>query len=170
MTDDVSAETPNPTPATAAIAAAGTPHRVVRTDRASSAEESARFQGIETHQLLRTIVVRRGDDDYVFVLVPAGRRFDWPKLRELLGVRRMSLPDAEEARAATGYERYTITPFGSSRAWPVIADAAISGEPVVSIGGGGFGINIHLAPADLIAALDATVADVSVAETPHEHG
>ena len=158
------------TPALDAIAAAGVAHRVVRTERASSAEESARFQGIETYQLLRTIVVRRGEDDYLFVLVPAGRRFDWPKLRELLGVRRMTLPDADEARAVTGYERYTITPFGSTRAWPVIADAAIVGEPVAAIGGGGFGINLHLAPADLIATLDATVADVSVAEDPHPHG
>jgi Cys-tRNA(Pro) deacylase len=157
------------TPAIEAIAAAGIPHRVVLTERASSPEESARFQGIEPHQLLRTIVVRRGEDDYLFVLVPAGRRFDWPKLRELLGVRRMTLPDAEEARAVTGYERYTITPFGSTRAWPVIADAAISGEPVVSVGGGGFGINLHVAPSDLVAALDARLADVSVEEPPHTH-
>jgi Cys-tRNA(Pro)/Cys-tRNA(Cys) deacylase len=152
------------TPALEAIASSGVPHRVVRTERASSAEESAGFQGIETRQLLRTIVVRRGDDDYLFVLVPAGRRFDWPKLRELLGVRRMTLPDADEAKLVTGYERYTITPFGSSRAWPVIADAAITGEPVVSIGGGGFGINLHLAPADLVATLHATIADVSQPE------
>ena len=149
------------TAAVAAVRDAGVAHRVVRTERASSAEEAARFQGIETRQLLRTIVVRRGDDDYLFVLVPAGRRFDWPKLRELLGVRRMSLPDADEARTVTGYERYTITPFGSARAWPVIADAAIVGEPVVSIGGGAFGLSLHLAPKDLIAALDAQVADVS---------
>src|SRR6476659_8419085 len=162
MPDD---QTARPTtPATVAIAAAEIPHRIVRTERASSAEESASFQGIETRQLLRTIVVRRGDDDYLFVLVPAGRRFDWPKLRELLGVRRMTLPDADEARAATGYERYTITPFGSSRAWPVVADGAIVMEPVVSIGGGGFGINLHLVPADLIAGLRATVADVSQPE------
>ena len=152
------------TPALDAIAAAGIAHRVVRTERASSAEESARFQGIETRQLLRTIVVRRGDGDYVFVLVPAGRRFDWPKLRELLGVRRMTLPDADEARDVTGYERYTITPFGSTTAWPVITDAAIVHEPVVAIGGGGFGINLHLSPADLIAGLGATVADVSQPE------
>lgn len=164
MPDDPDAPAVPSTPALEALAAAGTPHRVVRTERASSAEESARFQGIETRQLLRTIVVRRGDDDYLFVLVPAGRRFDWPKLRELLGVRRMTLPDADEAKAVTGYERYTITPFGSIRAWPVIADAAIAAEPVVSIGGGGFGINIHLDPADLVAALDARLADVSVAE------
>jgi Cys-tRNA(Pro)/Cys-tRNA(Cys) deacylase len=162
MPDDPTA--PLSTPALEAITASGVAHRVVRTERASSAEESASFQGIETRQLLRTIVVRRGDDDYLFVLVPAGRRFDWPKLRELLGVRRMTLPDAEEARAATGYERYTITPFGSSQAWPVVADAAIADEPVVSIGGGGFGINLHIAPADLIATLHATVADVSQPE------
>ena len=81
----------------------------------------------------------------------------------------MTLPDAEEARAVTGYERYTITPFGSTRAWPVIADAAIRDEPVVSVGGGGFGINLHLAPADLVAALDARLADVSVEEPTHTH-
>jgi Cys-tRNA(Pro)/Cys-tRNA(Cys) deacylase len=152
------------TPAIRAVAASAVPHRVVRTERASSAEESARFQGIETRQLLRTIVVRRGDGDYLFVLVPAGRRFDWPKLRALLGVRRMKLPDAEEARSVTGYERYTITPFGSTHAWPVILDASVATEPVVSIGGGGFGINLHLAPADLVATLDARVADVSEPE------
>src|SRR4029079_7629555 len=114
-----------------------------------------------THSRLATTVARAAEGASLFVLVPTGRRFDWPKLRELLGVRRMTLPDAAEARAVTGYERYTITPFGSTKAWPVIADAAIVDEPVVSIGGGGFGINIHLAPADLIAGLDARVADVS---------
>ena len=152
------------TPALEAIAAAAVPHRVVRTERAGSAEESASLQGIPTGALLRTIVVRRGDDDYLFVLVPADRRVDWPKLRTHLGVRRLTLPDADEARAATGYERYTITPFGATRAWPVIVDSSAVGHEVVSVGGGGFGINVHLAPADLVAALAAEVVDVSAVE------
>jgi Cys-tRNA(Pro) deacylase len=152
------------TPALDALAAAGTPHRVVRTRRAGSAEESAQLQGIPLGALLRTIVVRRGDDDYLFVLVPAGRRFEWPRLRAHLGVRRLTLPDADEARAATGYERYTITPFGSTRAWPVILDAAAVDQPVLAIGGGGFGINVHLAPASLVQALDAQVVEVSEPE------
>ena len=84
------------------------------------------LQGIELAALLRTIVVRRGDDDYVFVLVPGGRRFDWPKVRAHLGVKRLSLPDADEAREATGYERGAITPFGAKRAWPVVVDASAS--------------------------------------------
>ncbi len=152
------------TPAIASIAATGVPHTVVRTERAGSAEEAASLQGIPLGALLRTIVVRRGEDDYLFVLVPAGRRFDWPKLRAHLGVRRMTLPDADEARSVTGYERYTITPFGSTRPWPVIVDAAVTDQPVVSVGGGAFGFNLHLVPADLVAALGADVVDVTVAD------
>ena len=152
------------TSAVEAIQAAGIAHRVVSTEPANSAEESAQLQGIPLEALLRTIVVRRGEDDYLFVLVPAGRRFDWPKLRAHLGVSRMSLPDADEAQRVTGYVRYTITPFGSTRAWPVIADAAIVGQPVVAIGGGAGGVSLHVAPGDLIRALDAEVADVTQPE------
>lgn len=158
------------TPALEALAASGVPHRVVRTERARSAEESAAFQGIELGQLLRTIVVRRGDDDFLFVLVPGGRRFDWPKLRAHLGVKRMSLPDEDDAQAVTGYQRGAITPFGSSRAWPVIADASIRDLPVVAIGGGAHGVNVHLRPADLIAATAADVVDVTIADERAEPG
>ena len=154
------------TPALDALAGLGVPFTTVRTERAHSAEESAAMQGIALGALLRTIVVRRGADDYVFVLVPGGRRFDWPKLRTHLGVSRLSLPDADEAKAVTGYPRGAITPFGSTGAWPVIADASIAGLPVVAIGGGEHGVNVHIAPADLVAALGAEVVDVTVAEDP----
>jgi Cys-tRNA(Pro)/Cys-tRNA(Cys) deacylase len=153
------------TPALEAIGAMHVAHQIVRTGQANSAEESASMQGIPLEALLRTIVVRRGEDDYLFVLVPAGRRFDWPKLRAHLGVSRLSLPDADEAQRVTGYVRYTITPFGSTTAWPVLADASIVGQPVVAIGGGARGVNLHLAPADLVAALDAEVVDVTVPES-----
>ena len=135
---------------------------VVRTERAHDAQESATLQGIPLGALLRTIVVRRAEDDYVFVLVPGGRRFDWPKIRTYLGVKRLSLPDADEARAVTGYERGAITPFGSTRAWPVIADSSIVGLDLVAIGGGAHGVNLHLGPADLVLALGADVVDVTV--------
>ena len=158
------ATAPGDSAALLAVAAAGVPHRVVRSEAAQSAVEAARIQGIQLGALIRTIVVRRGEDDYVFVLVPAGRRFDWPKLRAHLGVSRLSLPDAAEARDATGYERYTITPFGSTRAWPVIADASLAELDVVSIGGGARGVNIHLKPADLFTATSAAVVDVTQPE------
>jgi Cys-tRNA(Pro) deacylase len=153
------------TPGIVAARAAGIPFDVMRTQRARSAEESAELQGIALGQLNRTIVVRRGADDYVFVLVPGGRRIDWAKLRAHLGIRRISLPDKDEALAATGYERGAITPFGSSQTWPVIADAAVgaAGDPV-AIGGGAHGVNLHVATADLLKATNATVADVTEPE------
>ena len=150
------------TPAIRVVGAAGLTHRVVRTARARSAEESAALQGIALGALLRTLVVRRRADDYLFILVPAGRRFDWPKLRAYLGVTRLSMPDADEAREVTGYERGAITPFGASHAWPVIVDAVALEHETVAIGGGAHGVNLHLAPDDLVDALGAEVADVSI--------
>jgi len=149
------------TRATRALRDADVRHEVVVTEPAGSAEESALLQGISLEQLLRTIVVRRGENDYVFVLVPGGRRFDWPKLRTHLGVNRLSLPDADEAKAVTGYERGTITPFGSTNAWPVIADSSIESLDKVAIGGGRRGVNIHIRPADLVAATHASLVDVT---------
>lgn len=149
------------TPALRALEGSDLAFEVARTERARSAEESASFQGIELGQLLRTIVVRRGVDDYVLVLVPGGRQIDWPKLRAHLGVSRLSLPDADEAKAATGYERGTITPFGSTTAWPVLADATIASMALVAIGGGGHGVNLHLSGADLVDELGADLASIT---------
>ena len=149
------------TPALEALEGSGIPFEVVRTERARSAEESASFQGIELHQLLRTLVVRRGDNDYIFVLVPGGRALEWPKLRGHLGVSRLSLPDKDEAHAATGYERGAITPFGAQTSWSVLADASIDQNETVAIGGGAHGVNVHVKASDLISALGAEIADVT---------
>lgn len=149
------------TPAAQAARAAGIDLEVVRTEPPSSAEESAALQGIGLGQLLRSIVVRRGEDDYLFVLVPGGRNIDWPKLRGVLGVKRLSLPDEHEAKQATGYERGAITPFRSSKAWPVVADRTVAQTARIAIGGGERGVNMHMSSEDLIRATRATVADVT---------
>ena len=78
----------------------------------------------------------------------------------LLGVSRLSLPDAEVAKAATGYERGTITPFGSLKPWPVIADQRISGREI-TLGAGEHGFAIAAAADDVVTFLGATVADIS---------
>ena len=93
--------------------------------------------------------------------MPGGKQIDWPKLRTHLGVSRISLPDQDEAREATGYERGAITPFGSARAWPVIADPVIPSLDRVAIGGGKRGVNLHVAGSDLVRHLGAEVADVT---------
>lgn len=135
-------------------------HTVVRHGRVSSLEEAATLRGVDPGAVIKTLVVRRADDDYLFVLVPGDRVIDWPKLRALTGERRLSMPDAAEALIVTGYERGTITPFGAVTPWPVIADTAVAGS-TVSIGGGAHGVSITVDGSSLIDILDATVADVT---------
>ena len=149
------------TPATEAVAAADVPHEVVVREPSRSAEEAAGRLGLALGNLLRTIVVRRGEGDYLLVLVPAGRSITWKRLRAHLGVSRISLPDADEAREATGYERGTITPFGALGGWPVFADASVPGSGRVSVGGGAHGVAILLDADDLVAATGAEVADLT---------
>ena len=146
--------------AAAALTASGIEHTITRHGPVRSLEEAAAARGVEPRDIVKTLVVRRADDDYLLVLVPGDRQISWPKLRALLGVKRLSMPDAETARAATGYERGTITPFGSTTAWPVIADASAVGRPI-SLGAGAHGVAVTADADDVVRVLSAQVADVT---------
>ena len=125
-----------------------------------SLAEAAQARGVTPADVVKTLVVRRGEDDFLFVLVPGDRAISWPKLRALLGVSRLSMPDAGQARKATGYERGTITPFGSVTSWPVIADERVRGREI-TLGAGEHGLALAAAAGDILRILDAVVADIS---------
>jgi Cys-tRNA(Pro) deacylase len=146
--------------ALAAVARSRIAYDIVRHGPVRSLEEAAAVRGMAPRQLLKTLVVRRAEDDYLFVLVPGDREISWPKLRAHLGVNRISMPDAGTAREVTGYERGTITPFGSVRTLPVVADATVT-RSTVSIGAGGHGVAVVVGADALVVALDAVVADVT---------
>lgn len=139
---------------------AGIAYRRIAYGRVNSLAEAADARGVPVSAVVKTLVVRRAEDDYLFVLVPGDRTIAWPKLRELLGVSRLSMPDAADALAVTGYERGTITPFGSLTRWPVVADERLLGREI-SLGAGEHGVAVVLAADDALAALSAIVADVT---------
>ena len=146
--------------AQAALVHLGVPFTVTRHGPVKSLAEAAAARGIAPTDLIKTLVVRRAADEYLFVLLPGDREISWPKLRAQQQVNRLSLPDAATALAVTGYERGTITPFGATHPWPVIVDASVPGR-TISIGGGAHGVGITLASDDLIRVLGAAVADIS---------
>jgi Cys-tRNA(Pro)/Cys-tRNA(Cys) deacylase len=143
-----------------AVTTTGIPFEVITHGPVGSVEEAAAAQGVEVRDLVKTLVVRRAEGEYLFVLVPGDRSISWPKLRALLGVSRLSMPDAATAKDATGYERGTITPFGSATAWPVIADERTRGR-TVSLGAGERGRGLRVAADAAIKALEGTFADVT---------
>lgn len=145
--------------ATSAADGLGLSYAVTRHGPVRSLAEAAAARGLEPRQVVKTMVVRVSEGDYRFVLVPGDREIAWPKLRALLGVNRLSMPPADQAQAITGYARGTITPLGSLRPLPVIADAGVEGT--VSIGGGDHGVAFTVEAADLLDVLGAEVADVT---------
>lgn len=127
---------------------------------AHSVSEAARVLGIPVADIVKTLVVQRHDGSFLFALVPGDRAISWPKLRAVVGVNRLRMPDAEAARAATGYERGTIVPLGSTTAWPVYADAGICGRRI-ALGAGVRGFSVFVDADALTAAYHATVADIT---------
>lgn len=141
-------------------AARGLDVRITERPAANSLHEAAALLGIDPSGIVKTLVVKRSSGDYLFALVPGGRKISWPKLRALVGVNKLQLPDASLALEATGYERGTITPLGSTQAWPVFADITLLGQEV-AMGAGEHGYSAFVDADALIQAFDATVADLT---------
>ncbi|QCB98891.1 YbaK/EbsC family protein [Arthrobacter sp. PAMC25564] len=141
-------------------AARGLDVRLVQRPAADSLDEAARILGIQPGDIVKSLVVKHKDGSFLFALIPGDRQISWPKLRRLVGVNKLSLPTAESAFGATGYERGTITPLGSTVAWPVYADRTIAGRRV-SMGAGEHGYSAFVDADALTAALAAVVADIS---------
>jgi Cys-tRNA(Pro)/Cys-tRNA(Cys) deacylase len=145
---------------TDAAAARGLTIEIRERPAASSLFEAAALLGLDPAGIVKTLVVKRSDDTYLFALVPGDRAISWPKLRAVVGVNKLQLPDPERALAATGYERGTIVPIGSTTAWPIYADEQIVGQRI-AMGAGAHGYSLFVEADDLIAAYGATVADIS---------
>jgi Cys-tRNA(Pro)/Cys-tRNA(Cys) deacylase len=126
---------------------------------ARSLEEAAALMELPTSSVVKTLVVKRHDGDFLFALVPGDRQISWAKLRSVVGVNKLQLPEASVALAATGYERGTIVPLGSSTAWPVYADIRVDGR--IALGAGEHGVSAIVDAAQLLAGLGATVADIT---------
>lgn len=154
--------------AIAALDASGLEYEITRHGRVGSLAEAAAARGVRPRDIVKTLVVRRAADDFLFVLVPGDREISWPRLRELLGVNRLSMPDADGARDATGYERGTITPFGATTAWPVIADTSLTGDPdrSISMGAGAHGVAATVNAEAALTHLHARIS--AVTETPQD--
>lgn len=160
-----------------AAAARGLEIEIRQRPPAASLPEAAALLGLQPHDIVNTLVVKRptpravaaagGESSaasgYLFALVPGGRSISWPKLRALVGVNRLRLPEPELAFAATGYERGTIVPIGSTHDWPVYADESILGRRI-AMGAGTHGFSLFVDADALVRAYDAVVADISIPE------
>lgn len=153
-------DTPGRTRVEEDAAARGIAIDIVTRPEARSLEEAAAILGVDPATIVKSLIVKRHDGTFLFALIPGDRQISWPKLRAVVGVNKLQLPDAAVALEATGYERGTITPFGSTTAWPVFADERIVGRRI-AMGAGEHGLSAWVDADALIDGFAATVADIS---------
>lgn len=144
----------NQPPVSIALEKLAVPHRVFRhANPVTSLEQAASERGQRPGQVIRSILFRVGEGDFIMALVAGPARISWKVLRKHLGQSRLTMATEEEVLAATGYRVGTVGPFGLPRPLKVLIDAGVLKEEEVSIGSGMRGTAVILKSADLHRAL-----------------
>ena len=151
------------TPATKALDAAGvryTAHPYVAPGLDGYGTEAADALGVPPARVLKTLVAEV-DGTPVLAMVPVAGTLDLKALAAARGAKRATMADPATAQRLTGYVVGGIAPLGTRRALPVLVDRSALEFPTVHCSAGRRGLQLELAPADLVAAADATVADLA---------
>ena len=158
------------TTATVALERAGiafTVHEYAHDPRASSyGREASEALGVAADRVFKTLIASV-DGDLVAGVVPVEGQADLKALAAAVGGKRGAMAEVAAAERATGYVAGGISPVGQRRQLPVVLDASAMTFSTVFCSGGRRGLEIELAPADLVRATNATVASIrSGAGTP----
>ena len=146
----MTAPEPDSTPVTRALSALGIGHRLFRhPGPVTSLEQAAVERGQQPDQVVRSIVFRVGDGEYVMVLVAGRKQVSWRALRRYLGQTRLTTATEEELLAATGYAVGAVSPFGLPTPMRVLLDESVLAPDEISLGSGERGATVILRSRDL---------------------
>lgn len=122
--------------------------------------EAAQKLGIEAHRMFKTLVVRSDTGMLAMVLISVQDRVNLKNLAHALGSKKADLADPTVAEKTTGYVVGGISPLGGRKALPVFVDQKIEGQTTIFISAGKRGMQLELAPAELIKLTKATVVSL----------
>lgn len=118
--------------------------------------------GLAAESVYKTLVV--SDEGapvrHALVLVPAAEKLSLPAAAKALGWKRAAMAKPADAQRLTGYVLGGISAFGTKKQLPVVVDASLAAQERIHLSGGRRGLEIRLAPQDLISALSAIVASI----------
>jgi Cys-tRNA(Pro)/Cys-tRNA(Cys) deacylase len=124
-----------------------------------SLEQAARERGQRPEQVVRSILFRIGEDEYLMALVAGPAQISWKALRSYLGQSRLTMASEDEVLEVTGYPIGGVSPFGTARPLSgpgkirVLVDPNVFVEEEISLGSGIRGTTVILKSDDLKRAL-----------------
>ncbi|MBI5933570.1 MAG: YbaK/EbsC family protein [Chloroflexi bacterium] len=145
---------PDTPPVSQKLTELGIPHRVFRhTGQVTSLEQAAAERGQVPAQVIRSIVFRLAEGRFAIALMAGAAQISWPALRAHFGQSRLTMADADEVIAATGYRVGTVAPIGLPRPLPVLIDASVLVHEEISMGSGMSNTGIIMKRDDLLKLL-----------------
>jgi len=145
---------PDSTPVSRALTAMQTPHRLFRhAGPVNSLAQAARERGQQPEQVVRSLLFRLAQDEYLMVLVAGPGQISWRALRQHLGQSRLTMAEPAEVLRVTGYPIGAVSPFGLPTPMRILVERNVLAQAEVSIGSGERGATIILRTADLMRAL-----------------
>jgi Cys-tRNA(Pro)/Cys-tRNA(Cys) deacylase len=128
--------------------------------RPSYGQEAAEALGVDPAQVFKTLIAT-ADTRLVAALVPVGRELDLKRLAVAAGSRKAALADPVAAERATGYVTGGISPLGGRRALPTFIDVSVGDHEIVYVSAGRRGLQLALAPDDLVRLTGANVVAIA---------
>lgn len=154
------------TPATAALKAAGIPFTLHpyqhSADAGSYGAEAAEQLGVDRHRIFKTLVADVAGR-LVVAVVPVAGQLDLKALARAVGAKKAQLADPRDAERASGSVLGGISPIGLRTPLPTVVDASATGFATVLVSAGRRGLQLELAPVDLVAVTRARTAPIATA-------
>jgi Cys-tRNA(Pro)/Cys-tRNA(Cys) deacylase len=124
--------------------------------------EAAAALGVPPGRVFKTLVVSV-DGRLAVGVVPVGGSLDLKAMAAALGAKRAAMAEPAAAERATGYVTGGISPLGHRSRLPVVVDASVRDWDTVYVSAGRRGLQVSLAPDDLVRVANATVAPIAAA-------
>jgi Cys-tRNA(Pro)/Cys-tRNA(Cys) deacylase len=126
-----------------------------------SAELVAELLGMQPERIFKTLIALGDCSGPMLVLAPAGTEVDLRALAHHSGDKRIGMAPQREVLALTGYERGAVTPLGIPRNYPVYVEETAVLWETIGISAGAKGMELILAPDDLLQITSATLVDIA---------
>ena len=148
------------TPATDVLDALGVPYRLhIHPGEVRSLAQAARERGLLSGQVVRSLLFRSENGEFVLVLAGGPARVSWRRLRRHLGVSRVTTASPSEVLEITGYEPGAVSPYGLRRVIRILADRGLRTQEALSVGAGIRNAGILLQRQDLERTLPLEYGD-----------
>jgi Cys-tRNA(Pro)/Cys-tRNA(Cys) deacylase len=124
---------------------------------------AARALSVDESRVFKTLLVavHGGTTAQAVGVVPVSGQLSLKGIAQALGAKRAEMLDAKHAERLTGYVVGGISPFGQRRALPTVVDETCANHATIYVSGGRRGVDIEIAPSDLVRVLNATVAAIA---------